>query len=220
MSIFQEYEEIKMDIGETKWNALNLYLLDRKGILLSNVLYNEKEWEKFDNWYNKTLRNRKVKVLNCWNTDYGDIAFSFIMYQGKNPIVNSIQTISSNVLYGSNTDEKIIKSIEKYVYLNFEKFTELPKISKCSKLLQEIYDSVCESDASMCHITEEDWQEYYKERYTEKDLEKLKEEVQKYNLDDVIGLYDGEYKIVGYENLSISFNDDRSFNKNKDKEAR
>lgn len=208
MSILQEYEEIKRDIGEIKWNALNLYLLDRKDILLSDVLYHEDKWDDFENWYNKTLRNRDVKILNHWDTDYGDIAFQFILYQGNRQIVNAITSMDIKAM--PNNNPNILKEIERYIYLNFEKFEDLPKISNCSKLLQEIYDSVCDSDACMCHIDDNDWKEFYSDRYTEKDIKKLEEEIKQYGLDDVIGIDDCEYKIVGYGDLQTKFNDDRN----------
>ena len=86
---------------------------------------------------------------------------------------------------------------------------ELPKISKCSKLLQDIYDDVKESDASMCHITEEDWNEFYKGDFTEKDVDNLKKEVKELGLEEVITFNEAEYKIVGYGDLETRFNDDR-----------
>ena len=85
----------------------------------------------------------------------------------------------------------------------------MPKISKCSKLLQDIYDSVKESDASMCHITEDDWNYFYKMDFTEKDVDNLKKEVKELGLDEVITFNDAEYKIVGYGDLETRFNDDR-----------
>ena len=101
------------------------------------------------------------------------------------------------------------------IYEEFEKYTSLPKISKCSKLLQEIYDFVCESDSSMCHITDEDWKEMYSDRYNDNDIEKLKEEIKRYKLEDIIGLNESEYKIIGYGNLETKFNDDRKMTRSK-----
>ena len=85
----------------------------------------------------------------------------------------------------------------------------MPKISDCSKLLQEIYDNVCESDATMCHISDEDWNDYYSDNYSDNDIEVLKEEIKKYGLSEVIGIGDDDYKIVGYGDLETRFNDDR-----------
>lgn len=84
--------------------------------------------------------------------------------------------------------------------------------------MQEIYDNVCESEATMCHITNDDWKELYADRFTNKDITKLKEEVKKYKLDDVITFDDREYKIIGWGNLETSFNDDRKLERNKEME--
>ena len=61
-------------------------------------------------------------------------------------------------------------------------------------------------------------QNYYADKYSEKDIEKLKQEITKYKLDELISLNEGEYKIVGYGNLETCFNDDRKLVKNKDLE--
>ena len=47
-----------------------------------------------------------------------------------------------------------------------------------------------------------------------------KEEIKKYNLEDVITLNNYEYKVIGWGDLETRFNDDRNIerNKNKDKE--
>lgn len=53
MSILQEYEEIRKDMGEEKYNAIEKYLGINKHLYLSDLYYNPVEWSKFDNWYNK-----------------------------------------------------------------------------------------------------------------------------------------------------------------------
>ena len=53
---------------------------------------------------------------------------------------------------------------------------------------------------------------FYADRYTDKDIEKLKSEVKKYELDDVITFDDTGYKIVGWGDLETRFNDDRNLN--------
>ena len=121
-------------------------------------------------------------------------------------------------------DNKNIQKTQKFfnnafktlIYDNFNQYLKLPKLSSCTKLLQEIYDSVCESDATMCHITEEDWIEDYSDRFNDNDLKKLKMEVEKYGLQEVITFNDGEYKILGYGDLETRFNDDRDFLKKRE----
>ena len=68
----------------------------------------------------------------------------------------------------------------------------------------------------MCYITEEEWKTDYSDNYTEKDISKLKEEVKKYNLQDVITFNDNGYKILGYKDLQTRFYDDR-YLKNKER---
>ena len=107
------------------------------------------------------------------------------------------------------TETFIKKAFQTLIYDDFKSYLELPKISDCSKLLQEIYDNVCESDATMCHISDEDWNDYYSDNYSDNDIEVLKEEIKKYGLSEVIGIGDDDYKIVGYGDLETRFNDDR-----------
>ena len=71
----------------------------------------------------------------------------------------------------------------------------------------------------MCYITDEDWKEFYSDEYTDKDFENLKLEVEKYGLKDVVGINDGEYKILGYGDLETRFNDDRRLEVSKDYEG-
>lgn len=51
MSILQEYENIRKEIGEEKYNAIEKYLNLHKDILLSDVYYKREEYEKFEKWY-------------------------------------------------------------------------------------------------------------------------------------------------------------------------
>ena len=109
-----------------------------------------------------------------------------------------------------NNDAALAKEAVRTAILDdFDKYMKLPKISECSKLLQEIYDDVCEADSSMCHITNEDWNEFYKDNFTEKDIDNLKKEVKELGLQEVITFDDAEYKIVGWGDLETRFNDDR-----------
>ena len=61
----------------------------------------------------------------------------------------------------------------------------------------------------MCHITQEDWDQFYKDNFTEKDIDNLKKEVKELGLQEVITFDDAEYKIVGWGDLETRFNDDR-----------
>ena len=50
MSILQEYQEIRRDIGEDTYHAIEKYLNIHKDLYLSDIYYKRAEWEKFENW--------------------------------------------------------------------------------------------------------------------------------------------------------------------------
>jgi hypothetical protein len=53
MSILQEYQEIRKDIGEETYNAIETYLNCHPGLYLSDIYYKRAEWEKFEKWHKK-----------------------------------------------------------------------------------------------------------------------------------------------------------------------
>ena len=218
ISILQEYEKIKDLIGEDRWNNIDNYIKENPEMTFDKIVYNMFNWIKFDRWYNKEIKNQEVKILGTWGTDYGDIACQAVLYKDGKKVANIIDSDEETTIryvYGDSnselTDELVEVSFESLINDNFDKYLQLPKISDCSKLLQQIYDYVCSSDASMCHVDETDWIEWKEDHdYTDDDIEILKEEIKKYGLNDVIGVDDGEYKIIGYGNLQFIFNDDRN----------
>lgn len=160
-------------------------------------------------------KNISVKILNLWLSDYGDIRCNASISVNGKEKANFITSFERDYYPDWKNSQNDYKEEIKD---EWEKYLHLPKISKCSKLMQEIYDNVCESEATMCHITNDDWKELYADRFTNKDITKLKEEVKKYKLDDVITFDDAEYKIIGWGNLETSFNDDRKHERNKEME--
>lgn len=181
------------------------------------------------------IKNKiKVKILDVWKSDFDDIRCNVIISINGKERCNIIAKFRfyeiSNLNYPKTEIKELIKE-------EWETYFRLPKISQCSKLLQEIYDTVCNSDSTMCHIDFNDWKEHYADRYTKKDLDALYSEIRKYNLEDVLELndkeyvlkdnystneelknYNPEYKIVGYADLQLCFNDDRNLVRNKDME--
>lgn len=250
MSILQEYEEIRSDLGFEKFDMIQKYLdkvspiekydkydeelkkfhklpyeefakkdkeLKQKYgiVLLSDVLYKIDEWKKYDKWFNEEYKKRKVEIIDVDISPFDDIRFNAVLYLNNKQIGKIVGCCVKDIW------EKELNNKDKFkdlVYCEFDKYSSLPKISKCSKLLQEIYDFVCESESSMCHITDDDWKDKYANKYNEDDIKKLKEEVEKYNLDGIITFDEDEYKILGYGNLEISFIDNRNADRNRDYE--
>ena len=215
ISDLKELERLK-----EKQEYLNIYI-SKNNLTYEEIFKSNKLYDKFEQWYYKDVKHQKVKILSTWVTDYDDIVCNAILYKDNKPIANIIESYDETTIrymYGNKDtmlDEQLIKkSFKNIINDNFDNLLKLPKISKCSKLLQSIYDSICSSDSSMCHITEEDWNEYYTEDYNNKDIEKLQNEIKEYHLEEVLEINNGEYKIIGYGNLQYLFNDDRYLNKN------
>lgn len=156
----------------------------------------------------------KVEILSVWKTDYDDIKCNAILYENGKPFANIIESFDLDI-----NDKYKEDRIKEILLDDFEKIYKIPKLSKTSRLMKEIYDNVCNSDSSMCHISDEDWKEHYADRYSNKDVEKLKQEVKKYGLENVLTFdNDDEYKIIGWGDLETRFNDDRKFVRNKERE--
>ena len=212
MSILQEYEQIRREMGEKKYDSIETYLNTHPSdLLLSDILYKPEHYIDFDKWYNWKILNRTVKVNSIYETSFDDVRCDAILCINKKPVANIIASYQADELnFRCNNDPNLAKEAVRTAILDdFDKYMELPKISKCSKLLQDVYDDVCESDASMCHITQEDWNDFYKDNFTEKDIDNLKKEVKELGLQEVITFDDAEYKIVGWGDLETRFNDDR-----------
>ena len=193
-------------------------------VLLNDVLNKKKEREKYEIWYNEKYLHRNIEILNIWLEDYEDLCCNAILYKNGKQVANIITSYDETSLRYSigNKDSAMSnsflkKAFKSLIYVDFDDYLKLPKISEASKLLQSIYDDVCSSDSSMCHITEDDWDEFYSDDYTNDDFETLKLEVKKFGLENVIGINEDEYKIIGYSDLETKFNDDRNLQKNNDK---
>ena len=164
--------------------------------------------------------HRKVEITGTWSTDYDDIRCSAKLYEKDKAVANVIASYDEMDLRYSIGDENsemnsefMYRAFKNLIYFEFDKYLELPKISQCSKLLQYVYDCVRESDVTMCFIHNEDWKNYYIDKYSENDLNILRDEIKKYNLEAVIEIDAGEYKIIGYGDLETRFNDDRHISK-------
>lgn len=97
MSILQEYEEIRKDMGATRYDAIGDYLnevnknLDSE-LFLSDVLYKEKEYKKFESWFNKQISPFKI-------ISFKDENFSVLLDQ-SDYCYDWVNEIKSNIPYG------------------------------------------------------------------------------------------------------------------------
>lgn len=172
----------------------------------------------------KIKKNMGIEILDIWQSDFDDLRCNAILYKNGKQVANIIVSYDeTNLRYSIGNKDSVMseasvrEAFKNLIYCDFDVYLKLPKISEASKLLQSIYDDVCSSDSSMCHITQDDWDEIYSDYYTNEDFENLKSEVKKFELDDVIGINEDEYKIIGYGDLETRFNDDIPLQKNIDK---
>lgn len=76
MSIIQEYETIRQNIGKGRFDSINDYLStinvdNTKILLLSDVLYDIKEYKKFNSWFRKSIS--PFKIIKHNNNNYAVI---------------------------------------------------------------------------------------------------------------------------------------------------
>ncbi len=190
-------------------------------IFFYDVIYNQEEYAKYNAWFNNVYNKRKVDILNIYDNTQGYIRCNAILYKKGKPIANVVVSYDEDYIdyikgYSGSSEKDIFKSL---IYRDYERLISLPSISNCSLLLQDLYDRVCESDSSMFFVDDDEmWNDLFSDKYSQKDIEILKDEVRKYNLNDVITFDDNNYKIICYGKLETSFNDDRKIKKEKDRE--
>ena len=156
-------------------------------------------------------KNEKgFKILSSWGTDYGDCAYNCLLYEERQIIGNVVICIDDGLINHA-VEEAEIGTVLEEVRDNFDLYKNLPKLSKGSQLLQDIYETVCSSDSNMCHIDDDDWLDW-QEDYEKPEIEfsRLVSEIHTYHLEDVITINEDGYKICGYGDLITRFNDDRN----------
>lgn len=155
----------------------------------------------------------EYEILNYWN-DSDDLYVNYLVLNKEtNEKANCIEYYNTSDIgcdYNTSTESRIEECLNLLLVEHDGLEFKYPKVSEISPLLKYVYDCVCESESNMCHVDYNDWEEL-KEDYDflEEDIITLKNEVKKYNLDDLITIDDNEYKIVGYGCLQTMFNDDR-----------
>lgn len=155
----------------------------------------------------------QYKLLNYWN-DQDDLYVNYTLENLEtNEIANCINYYNTSDIgcdYNSASEEIIENSLQRLIEEGKGLEFNMPKVSELSSLLKYIYDRVCESESNMCHIDYSEWEELKDDYdFLDEDINILKDEVKKYNLDDLLTIDDGEYKICSYGCLQTMFNDDR-----------
>lgn len=160
---------------------------------------------------------QSVNTVEVWERDENDEDYEAKIQIGENnetigEVVVSYEKQQVYDLIGKDeiTKSEIENAISIIALKDFENLKRLPRISKFSPLMQIIYDNICESDSEMCFIEEED------EFCTMEDIEKLKEEVKEFGLENYITFNEDDCLVTGYSGLVLQFIDDRGLhNENK-----
>lgn len=179
------------------------------------------EYTKFNKWYNKNRASKGVIVKDSWiEKDYDSAYFMASLYKNGEYLGDIIEAfneeelrcnLSSSPDLGLN-NQLCNYSAQELIRDSFDKYMELPRLNKCSKLLQRIYDDVLDSLEAIWFIEEDAWAENYAKEFSEDDLENLWAEVDKYKLEKYIESgYD--CLLIGYYDLIKQFLDDRDLQK-------
>ena len=156
-----------------------------------------------------------VNVASIWETDFKDIQ-AYIETEKGNFVASYEDSMLSNILgidtddlydlIGKNDFDSLENVFATLVFKDKESYFKLPKLSKCSNLLQELFETVLESDNGMFFYEYEDWEN---DGHTEEDLNILEKEIKKYGLQEVIEIKENNCIITCYSDLITRFIDDR-----------
>lgn len=159
-----------------------------------------------------------VNVVYIWETDFKDIQ-AYIETDKGNFVASYEDNMLSNILgiytddlydlIGKNDFDSLKEVFKVLVLEEKESYFKLPKLSKCSNLLQKLFETVLESDSGMFFYEYEDWQD---DGRTEEELNILEKEIKKYGLQEVIGIKENDCIITCYSDLITRFIDDRGIN--------
>jgi len=149
---------------------------------------------------------KRVEVLDIFKSDLDCYYTNALLFDDDKYLGHIIEGCEVKYIndISTLTNQKIEEVIEDYILSNFDSYLKLPKISKCSKLLQDIYKTVATTDTCMCGISEDEWNNYYTE-YNDKDIKMLETEIEKYKLKDVLSIEEYGYKIFAFGDLQTKF---------------
>lgn len=152
----------------------------------------------------------EYNILNYWR-DNDELYVNYIISNiQNNQQANVIEYYNISDLacdYVTSNDAEIKENLKKLVVQNKGLEFNLPKVSEISALLKYVYNTVCESESNMCHITSEDWIDLVDEyHFDDNDISILKDEIEKYDIGNYITIDSDGYVICGYGGLQACFN--------------
>ena len=106
LSILQEYEEIRKGLGNGINKGIELYLSQNPNLLLSDIYYKEKEYKKFEKWFENYLK--PFMTLEC-NKEYS-------LFLDQTDFDRSIfRTRNKDGIFGNGYDyESLVRTFVEY----------------------------------------------------------------------------------------------------------
>ena len=159
-------------------------------------------------------KNYDYEILKYWK-DNNNLYINYKIYDNiKNKVVNATtyyDILDLDIDFYNVTAEEMEKYLIKLVKKNNGLEFSLPKISEASPLLEYIYDNLSNSDNGMYFLEYDEWKDLTEENiFSEKDIKKLKTEINKFSLNDYITFNNNDCKICAYGGLQCAFDNDRS----------
>ena len=118
-------------------DALKKVIHDYK--ILRDAAYRSME-QNGDNltiWINENVKQRKVEILNIWNSDFDDVRCNALLYS-KNKLVANIITsydkkmideLKYNIFHSKKDADKFVQvPFKNLIYDSFDKYLKLPKM--------------------------------------------------------------------------------------------
>ena len=133
MSILQEYEKIRKELGNGINRGIELYLSENPNLLLSDIYYKEKEYKKFEKWFENYLKPFMTMECNKQYSlflDQSDFDRSIFRTRNKDGIFgHKLPHLSRELFYDSENGMFSVSSYDKKVIeeLGFELSQELRK---------------------------------------------------------------------------------------------
>ena len=147
MSILQEYEQIKKELGTGINKGIELYLSENPNLFLSDIYYKEKEYKKYDEWFKNYLKPFVIlKDNDSYSLSLDQMYFDKSIFKKRNKdgiygngydyeslirtfVDHKLPHLSSKLFYDSENGMFSVSSYDKKIVeeLGFELAQELRK---------------------------------------------------------------------------------------------
>lgn len=155
---------------------------------------------------------KEVKIKSIIERDNEIIANADFFVDKKivaNVLVEADERIKNNKsdMFEANA-ELFVELINK----DFDKYTNLPKLTECSNILCDLFDISFVDDLPLI-ISAENWNDYFFDKYSLDEINNLNRELKELKLDNVVDINEEDCIIRCDKRLYSYFNDDRDLDR-------